>query len=790
MRMLMSETLAESGYNIETTDNGTDALRIINEKTPDLVLLDVRMPGKSGFEVCAEVRATSDESNIAIVMVTGLEDGESIERAYNLGATAFISKPINWMSFPYRIQYILKAREAFNEIQQREVQLQHLVRISKIVTSSSDIETKLDDIQSSLLNICGADRVIMLKDTHTNSGLEVHCETHHDGLAFDSEHFNRYLIDLDSDIFARAISTDQPILSSHIPNDQTDDQTIQQQIVQSVVLENKHIWYIIVQQCRHYRPWNTTDIETLNRIASRVRNMLNSHLMMEKLHTNEKLLKQAQQIGHLGDWHWHADSGELNWSDEVFRIFGYEPGSFTPEYEKFYRVRREDDCTRLMQIKQTAFNTTDTYDITYNIHLENGQARWIHEHGIGKFDNRGNLTEINGIVQDITDRHKQQVQEVHDHKMEAIGQLTSGVAHDFGNLMTVAKGNLDMLDDMLGHQGILTKEGEEILADARSAVVDGVQLTKQLLAFSRKKSIAPEYINIKKTITRFKKLLKNTAGDSIQLSISVQPDLPDILVDMAQFESSLLNLVLNARNAMENGGKIEIIAETLPNTSEEIIRNPDNDIADTCISLSVVDNGVGMEKEVLSHAIEPFFTTNKNDGTGLGLSMVYGFIRQSHGELQIDSVPEQGTCIQMQFPIYGGSSETNCRKPVDEPPPSTEATILVVEDRKAVRQFAVRCLSVASFTILEADDATSAKRMLKKNHVDLLFSDIIMPGEMNGRELAAWAQDAQPNLKILLTTASERQASIVSADSTHNIPLLQKPYSRQELMESIQDTLA
>ena len=238
--------------------------------------------------------------------------------------------------------------------------------------------------------------------------------------------------------------------------------------------------------------------------------------------------------------------------------------------------------------------------------------------------------------------------------MDAVGQLTSGIAHDFGNLMKIAKGNLELLDESFVKQYGIDSESMDILDDARSAIHDSVELTKQLLASSRRKSIAPEYLNIRDTIFNFSKLFKNTLGDKIELSIHIENDLPDILVDSAQFESSLLNVVINARDAMPDGGILSIDAEVincpygLPNHSDE------SGSTDRYVHIYIEDSGTGMNSEVLRHATEPFFTTKKDAGTGLGLSMVYGFMRQSMGELGIESEPGQGTRITMQFPVYGG----------------------------------------------------------------------------------------------------------------------------------------
>jgi CheY-like chemotaxis protein len=378
--------------------------------------------------------------------------------------------------------------------------------------------------------------------------------------------------------------------------------------------------------------------------------------------------------------------------------------------------------------------------------------------------------------------------------MDAIGQLTSGIAHDFGNLMTVARGNLELFAESMSTQENIDSEDRELIDDARSAVDDSVELTKQLLTFSRKQSIAPVYVNIEKTINKFEKLFQNTLGDTIKMLINIDKDLPDILVDPSQFESALLNIIINSRNAILDGGKaynnaqkkIYINAKIMVTEgSQEIIRNADNELSDECICISLKDNGAGMNHEVLERAIEPFYTTRINQGTGLGLSMVYGFIKQSKGELVIHSKPGKGTTIYMQFPKYDGLVAKQSSTDTVHSLPDIQATILVVEDRHTVRQFATRCLKKPGITLLEAKDAASARQLLKSNAIDLLFTDILMPGDMDGYELADWANQHFPELRILLTTAMEKDPNRKQPARNHSYPLLSKPYSKIELTEHI-----
>ena len=795
MRLLMYEALSEDGYKIDEVDNGPAAIEAIKVSQPDMVLLDVKMPGMSGFEVCSEIRRLTGDTNISVVMVTGLDDSASIEKAFQLGATAFVSKPINWDTFPYRIQYLIKARNAIVALKQRELRLQHTERISRVLTQSNNKETLLKGILQEMLDIFSADRAFIVTslDNEFKKLDVVSAAQRGNCLNIDGKH-GTLVEDIGKNNLLWSNTNEHPLVSSR------DDESpscgfitkgqVYHQMMKALHVHNDHSWFLILHRCSNTSPWSASDQETLYITCLRLRGVLSRYLLTEKLHHSEYLLRQAQRIGHIGNWRWNAKTGQLSWSDELYQIYGYEPGSFTPSYNHFYHAVTEDDYERLKQFKQTVFSSEDTQSIEHRIILPDGKTRWVYQQAVGTLDNDGNLTEVNGIVQDITERIKKQEQEAHNHKMEAIGQLTSGVAHDFGNLMTIAKGNLELLNESLVEHYDISDEDMEILNDARSAVQDSVDLTSQLLAFSRKKSLAQEHLHVNKAIKKLGKLFKNTLGDNIELRYKLQKRLPDILVDATRFESSLLNILINARNAMPDGGRITIHSELIQTPQKQISLNTDKDATDQLVSISIKDTGIGMTDEVRQHATEPFFTTSKNEGTGLGLSMVYGFMRQSRGELIIDSAPGEGTCLQMLFPVQGGKRALQEEIAKQMILPAGGATILVVEDRPDVRQFAVRCLHKLKLDILEAEDAASAMDQLENNDdIDILFTDILMPGNMNGRDLANWATKKYPQLKVLLTTAAEKEAQQAQPTSDLSFQLIPKPYSKHDLLERISGIL-
>lgn len=793
MRLLMREALTDELYMIYEAENGLEGLEKISVIRPDLVLLDVKMQGMDGFEVCAEIRRVYGETEISIVMVTALEDSESIEKAYHMGATDFLSKPINWDTFPYRIQYLIKARSAIVELNNYKRHLEYMEHVSRIITQNKNKGVIMQETMFAMLEIFSADRVALIKpDEYNENKYIVDCEVvNNSEETIDS--LGGEVTDIcDPGLFIKARKMEYPVWSRSAEENPAPElnKTFKQKLISALHLKYTQNWYLVIQQNADQAGWTNTDVETFYKISLRLTNMLSLHLLTEDISRSERLLKQAQKIGRLGNWNWNVKSNCLAWSDEVYQIYGVRRDAYIPEINKYIEVEFEEDQVRLIYFDEIKNNIRSMYQIDHRVRTIDNNVKWLHEECVGIYDREGELQEVNGIVQDITEAHIRKEQEAHDNKMDAIGKLTSGLAHDFGNLMTVAKGNLDLLENELSRGKDFDEDSRQLLEDAYSAVSDSVELTKQLLTFSRKKSISPVFINIEQSINQFRNLLKNTLGDRVSMSIKLASKLPEIYVNPSQFESSLLNVIINARNAMVNGGEIEINAQEMTAAQiQGLFQSDHNILVGDYVCVCVRDNGTGMNEDILRQAVEPFYTTRVNHGTGLGLSMVYSFLKQSGGELIIQSQPNKGTTVNMLFPIREVKGGEPVNKDTITILNDSKLTILVVEDRDAVRQFAVHCLTRPGVTVLQANNAVIARKYLKSAAVDLLFTDIVMPGDMNGQELANWAENMFPDLKILLTTAMLESGGN-HVDEQKRFPLIEKPYSKDELADAITACLA
>ena len=368
-------------------------------------------------------------------------------------------------------------------------------------------------------------------------------------------------------------------------------------------------------------------------------------------------------------------------------------------------------------------------------------------------------------------------------KLEAIGQLTGGVAHDFNNLLTVISGNLQMLQERVAHDPFLLK-----LADAAvKAAARGAELTRNLLAFSRRQPLQPREIDIGELIYNMTDMLRRTLGASIRIETAIQPSLAKAVADPGQLENALLNLALNARDAMPNGGRLTIEAA-------HAVWDPTSDNTATGLApglyvmVAVSDTGTGMPPEVMKRVFEPFFTTKgPGKGSGLGLATVYGFAKQTGGQVKITSELSRGTTVQLYLPQATDINDSPEQEYASgHAPRANGETVLLVEDDNDVRELAAAFLQDLGYTVFEASDGQQALAVMQEGrHVDLLFTDLVMPGRMNGLELSREVLLRRPAMKILYTSGYMEDALARIGKLDKNIQLINKPYTKEALAQRI-----
>jgi PAS domain S-box-containing protein len=409
--------------------------------------------------------------------------------------------------------------------------------------------------------------------------------------------------------------------------------------------------------------------------------------------------------------------------------------------------------------------------------------RWVHIKG-RTYYNAGQPVRIAGVIADVTESKAVEEQLRQAQKMEAVGQLTGGIAHDFNNLLMIIGGSLDLIH----RRSAQDARAIALLDAARQGVARGAKLNQQLLAFSRRQDMRTEAVCVNDLIPEFEHLLDRAVGETVEVKVATAPALWHCSTDPHQLETALLNLTINARDAMPNGGTLTLTTENC--TVDPTTAASRGATAGDYVIVSVRDNGVGMPPEIVSRIFEPFFTTKEvGKGTGLGLSQVYGFAKQSGGFVTVDSVEGQGTTISIYLPRTAPVEPEAKPEWTPVATPAGRGTVLLVEDDSGVRATTKALFQDLGYEVTEAANASAALSIVERDEpIALVFTDVIMPGGMNGVELANAITQRRPDLPVLLTSGYTAQR-LIPDTVARAWPILRKPYSQADLSQAVGDLL-
>jgi PAS domain S-box-containing protein len=487
-------------------------------------------------------------------------------------------------------------------------------------------------------------------------------------------------------------------------------------------------------------------------------------------------------------WDWDLTTNAVWWNSGLQTQFGYAPEEIEDDAQSWTTRIHPDDVERVLEsIHNVIDGSTNEWEATYRLRRRDGTYAEVADRGFVIRDAQGNGVRMVGGMTDITERLALEEQLRQAQRLEAVGQLTGGVAHDFNNLLTVIMGNAELIVEELADHDQLRPLAEMI----GSAAQHGAELTQRLLAFARRQALDPRPVNVNALAAGMNNLLRRTLGEHIEIEIDYAADPWHALVDPAQLESALLNLCLNARDAMPHGGRLTIETANV-RIDAEYAEQQVEVLPGQYIMLAVSDTGTGIAQEHLARIFEPFFTTKKKgEGTGLGLSMVYGFVKQSSGHVNITSAPGKGTTVRLFLPrAQSEASQPGAAVERYRNEASAQGTILLVEDDELVRQYARQSLAGMGYTVLAAATGAEALAILReRDDIVLLFTDIVMPGGMSGRELVDVAQRERPGLKVLYTSGYTDNAIVHHGRLDPGVHLLTKPYRRADLARKIRELL-
>ncbi|WP_337876985.1 PAS domain-containing protein [Elioraea sp.] len=492
----------------------------------------------------------------------------------------------------------------------------------------------------------------------------------------------------------------------------------------------------------------------------------------ERLDRQQRQLAEAGRVAGLGFWRLRLGSDMFELSEAIYDQLGVTPQGFTSSTEAVFGLMPEEDRAAVRAVLDRVAATGEPSSIAYRIRRPDGAIR--HRSSTVGLERApdGTPVALVGVSTDITDRIEQEARLERAQRLNALGELTGGIAHDVNNLLSVIGLNLELLREQAPNA-----EARELTDAALHAVGQGAKLARGLLAFAQRQSLRPSAVPLAPLFGGLEALLRRALGGRIALRTELAPGTPPALADPALLETSLVNLVLNARDAMPKGGAVTIRAAPTPPDEAASLGLDGQGL----VRISVTDQGEGMSSEVLARAFEPFFTTKgAGKGTGLGLAMVYGFARQSGGEIRIDSAPGAGTTVTLWLPTAEMPDET-AEAEADDHAPLRGVRLMVVEDEAPLRALIERICREAGMEVRAVADADSALALLRYGvQVDLLLTDIRMPGRLDGHGLAAEARALRPGLPVVLMTGFDDSGIGDAA-----LPLVRKPFTRGALLGAL-----
>jgi len=790
---LARTVLEEGGFEPEVAGNGEAALKKLKDTAFDLVISDIVMPGMSGYELCRQIKSAPATEQLPVILLTTLKDPMDIVEGLECGADNFLTKPCEPEHLLARIKHLLENRQLRSEVKRRldvDVEITFLGKrfsissereqiLDLLIATFEDIVLKNSELEESQRQLAEASRRVEQYAQQLEGKVQV-SEAKYRTL-FEAANDAILVIDFETGEIKDANAEAMRLL------DMPADELLAANFFDLLPAEG------LLRRRRAFRDWIArgravaTDVEFRRGDGS----LLPAEISARRFQFDEgetlvhAIIRDLTEIkrweaerAHLATF--PEESAEAIFEiDDEGRVTYMNPvceESFAELAAEGFRHALLDPLARDLE----ALRAGELDHLDHVATLGERTYRLSLSHKVGRGLTRG-------YVEDITERRSVEAQLQQAQKMEAVGQLTGGIAHDFNNLLTVILGNLQLLERRLAGDERLGKR----IATALGAVERGATLTRQLMAFSRKQALQASLVNVNDVVAGLQSMLRRTLGDNVEIVTKLSEHLDPVEIDKHQFENALLNLSINARDAMPSGGKLVIETANVELDAAYCAKHA-YVVPGPYVMVAVSDTGTGMPKEVQERVFEPFFTTKEaGKGTGLGMSMVYGFTKQSRGHVNIYSEEGHGTTIKLYFPRAEGeaTSQDDAEATQSDETSGTE-TILVVEDDASVGEVAATLFEDLGYHVVRAKDGPDAVAILEQREdIALLFTDVIMPGGMTGIVLAKEAVQRHPGLKVLYTSGYTANALTQNGHLSDQVELITKPYDLNQLARRVRKIL-
>jgi two-component system cell cycle sensor histidine kinase/response regulator CckA len=805
-------TLEGEGFEVETALDGQEGREKLEASNFDLVVSDVLMPRLSGYELCRWMKSDARTKEIPVILLTALNDPMDIIQALEAGADNFISKPYEPDYLVARVRNVLEStRLRVKGEFSVNVEMIFMGRRFTIGSGKQQILALLLSAFEDMVRTNHELRATQAELTATKEKLEEYA-LKLEGRVQASEEmyatlmrqasdaivlFDEEGVVLEANLKAAAL-VGRPV-SEIVGRRATDFITAAQRAGVRYLLDDlaaersvRPMDFVVERPdgstVETEASMSRVEVQGRKVIFGLLRDVTEKRQAAEALRESEAELKEAQRVAHVGSWSWVVETNTVTWSEEIFRIAGRDPTGRAPNYSREHlMLYTPESLARLQPLVERAIRTGEPYEVDLEVIRPDGTTRWIAAIAEVRRDAKGQIVGLRGTSEDITEQRRLQAQLLHAQKMEAVGRLAGGVAHDFNNILTVIGGYNEMLTKALPVGEPAHQQATEIGLAARRAAA----LTRQLLTFSRKQVLELKVLDVNTIVNGILELLSRLLGEDVEIVLKLQKGLGLVKADPGQIEQVIMNLAVNARDAMPHGGKLILETQDV-DLDESYQRTHPSVVAGPYVLLAASDTGCGMTPETMSHIFEPFFTTKAvGKGTGLGLSTTFGIVKQSGGDVGVYSVPGEGSTFKIYLPrMSSGTGEHDLAWSPTIIRARTGETVLMVEDDEAVGRLTQSMLGDLGYEVLAAARGEEALEIAAHHPhpIDLLLTDMLMPG-MRGPEVASRLLALRPETRVVFMSGYAEELVLNHAAVQGTAVFLQKPFTSSSLGTKLREAL-